>query len=204
MNAAPNAARSIPLPPRVCSLCSACLALWVLFVSPGCQSYQLGDPAPTPFETIYIAPVANESFAPQAQAILSTQLREVFLRDGRTRLVMSEEDADAALYVTLKEYTRRAAARRSDDTVRAQGFDIGLHAMITLYDFRNEELLFNARPIQANTNALVTNPYRDDSAAPTQSFLQSEQQAMPRLTRDLARQIADEVLSPWPDSAAAE
>ena len=33
--------------------------------------------------------------------------------------------------------------------------------------------------------------------AQTQDFLQSEYQAMPRLTRDLASRIADEVLNPW-------
>ena len=98
----------------------AMLALFALAFISGCNSYQLGNPVELPFESIYIKPVSNDSFAPQAQALLSTQIRDVFIRDGRTKLVTSREAADAVLLINLTDYKRYAAARQSEDTTRQQ------------------------------------------------------------------------------------
>ena len=72
----------------------------IAFIS-GCNSYQLGNPVELPFESIYIKPVSNDSFAPQAQTLLSTQIRDAFIRDGRTKLVINREAADAVLIINL-------------------------------------------------------------------------------------------------------
>jgi hypothetical protein len=173
------------------------LTLGILAALSGCKSYQLGNPAELPFQSIYIQPVANDSFAPQAQALLSSQIRQTFIRDGRTRLVTSEEEADAVLRVNLTEYESRAAARQSNDTAVARDFDLTLSAEVSLFNQNKGDYFFRDRPIEATSNAYVDNPYADSALPRTQDFLQSEYQAMPRLTRDLARKIADEVLSPW-------
>ncbi|MEC7487151.1 MAG: hypothetical protein VYE55_02485, partial [Verrucomicrobiota bacterium] len=60
----------------------------------GCQSYQLGDPTQLDFRSIYIKPVTNDSFAPQVQALLSSKIRELFIRDSRTRMVNDQQEAD--------------------------------------------------------------------------------------------------------------
>ena len=62
-----------------------CVALLTLFSA--CKAYQLGSPAEIPFQSLYIKPVANQSFAPQAQPILSAMLRENFIRDVRHCLI---------------------------------------------------------------------------------------------------------------------
>jgi hypothetical protein len=177
---------------------SSCLtlALATLFAL-GCKSYQLGGPE-LPFESIYVQPATNDSFAPQAQALLSGQIRDAFIRDGRLKLTTSEESADALLLVNVTEYDRRAASRARSDTVRARDFDLFLSAQISLYDQNRGDYMFEARTISERSNAYVDNPYLNESAADLQTFQQAEYQAMPRLTRDLARKIADEVLSPWP------
>jgi hypothetical protein len=82
--------------------------------------------------------------------------------------------------------------------VRARDFDLFLSAQISLYDQNRGDYMFEARTISERSNAYVDNPYLNESAADLQTFQQAEYQAMPRLTRDLARKIADEVLSPWP------
>ncbi len=179
---------------RLASLLSLGLATLVAL---GCKSYQLGGPE-LPFESIYVKPATNDSFAPQAQALLSGQIRDAFIRDGRLKLTTSEESADAVLLVNLTEYEREAASRARTDTVQARDFDLFLHAEISLYDQNRGDYMFEDREISERSNAYVDNPYRDDSADDLQGFLQAEYQAMPRLTRDLARKIADEVLSPWP------
>jgi hypothetical protein len=170
--------------------------LAVVFLG-GCKSYQFGNPAELPFESIYIKPVSNDSFAPQAQALLSSQIRNAFIRDGRTKLVTSEEAADAVLLVNLTDYTRNAASRSSQDTAIGADFDLTLVAQVSLYNQNEGDYFFQERTIEESSNAYVNNPYTASTTTSTQDFLQSEYQAMSLLTRDLARKIADEVLSPW-------
>lgn len=163
----------------------------------GCKSYQLGSPVELSFRKIYVKPVSNDSFAPQAQAILSSQIREVFIRDGRLQLVTNEEKADAVLLANLTEFKRRAAARRDDDTTVASDFDLFLTAEVSLFNQNKGDYYFENRELTESSNAYVQNPYLDPSIAQSQDLLQAEYQALPRITRDLARKIADEVLSPW-------
>ncbi len=166
----------------------------VLSLFTGCANYQLGSSAEIPFKSIYIKPASNHSFAPQAQPIVSAQIRETFIRDARVKLVANEEDADAVLYVDLTEYDRRAGARNSNDTVIANDFDIRLTAEIALFDQSKGDYLFKKRSIQADTRAYIGNPYTEGEII---SFQQSERQAMTQLAREIARKITDEVLSPW-------
>jgi hypothetical protein len=176
------------------------LAIFVIFTAAlisGCKSYQFGNPTELPFDSIYIKPVTNDSFAPQAQALISSQIRDIFIHDGRTKLVTSSEAADAVLIVNLTEYKRHAAARRSVDTTMAANFSLTLSAEVSLFNQNKGEYYFQERMIQKSSNAYVEDLYASPGDSQTQGFLQSEYQAMPRLTRDLARRIADEVLNPW-------
>ena len=173
------------------------LALFSSAFISGCNSYQLGNPAELPFESIYIKPASNDSFAPQAQTLLSTQIRDAFIRDGRTKLVTSREAADAVLLINLTDYNRYTAARQSDDTTAAASYNLVLAAEVSLYNQNKGDYYFQKRVIKESSSAYVNNPYAAPSVAQTQDFLQMEYQAMPRLTHDLARGIADEVLSTW-------
>lgn len=173
----------------------ALLFVFTLSFFSGCKSYQLGHPAELPFETIYIQPAKNDSFAPQAQALVSAQVRDAVIRDGRLKLIADQSEADAVLFMTLTDYTRRAGARRQDDTERAQNFDLSLRVRLDLYDQKNGNYYFKGRTVQARTTGYQNNPFR--SAPETQSLIQSEYNAMPRLARDLGRKAADEVLSVW-------
>ncbi len=175
----------------------AVLVCFTLAFISGCNSYQLGNPFELPFESIYVKPVTNDSYAPQAQTLLSTQIRDVFIRDGRTKLVINREAADAVLIINLTEYNRIAAARQSDDTTSAASFRLVLAAEVSLFDQNKGDYYFQKRMIRESSSAYVNNPYATPATAQTQDFLQMEYQAMPRLTHDLSRRIADEVLSTW-------
>lgn len=173
------------------------IALVALGFATGCKSYKVGHPAELPFETIYIQPAKNDSFAPQAQALISTQVREAVIRDGRVKLIANETEADAVLTMTLTDYERRGGTRRQDDTERAQDVDIVIRAQLDLYDQNNGKYLFEGRNVDARTNAYFDNPYTAAGAPSTQGLVQSEYNAMPRLARELGRKIADELLSAW-------
>ena len=159
-----------------------------------CKAYHLGSPAEIPFKSLYVAPVENQSFAPQAQAILSTMLRENFLQDNRVNVVTSAETADAVLYVTLTDYKRNATARNQQDTTVADVFDLTLAATVSLYNPSSSNYFLKNLPVQTTTNAFTANPYQNDSVI---NYQLSERQAMELLSRELARTITNETLSPW-------
>lgn len=169
------------------------LAILLIQLS-ACQAYRLGSPVEIPFKSIYIAPVTNHSYAPQAQAIISTMLREDFIQDARVHLVATKKTADAVLFVDLTEYERNSTARNQQDTVVADSFDVRLGAKVSLLDQRTGDYLFRSRPVRVTTNAYTNNPYNDD---PTIVYQLSERQAMEQLAREMARKVSNEVLSPW-------
>jgi hypothetical protein len=170
------------------------VSIVVLCLFNGCANYQLGSSATPPFKSIYIKPATNYSFAPQAQAIVSAQIREAFIRDARVKLVTKQATADAVLFVDLTAYDRNAGARNDQDTVIADDFDIRLTADISLLDQAAGEYLFQERSVQARAHAYTGNPYAESDIS---SYQQGERQAIAQLARDIARQITDEVLSPW-------
>ena len=169
--------------------------LIVLGTGAGCKSYQLGHPAKLPFKTVYIQPAKNNSFAPQAQSLLSSEVREAVIRDGRVKLVADPAAADAVLTMTITDYSRKGGTRSQSDTERAQDFDLRLRVELDLYDQANDDFLFEGRRIEAHTISYVSDPYA--GAANTQGLIRAEYNAMPRLTRELGRKAADELLGAW-------
>jgi hypothetical protein len=84
-------------------------------VSPGCASYHLGaGPAPS-FATLYVDTAKNKTNLAQSQALVTTMIREGFIKDGRVEVVNTSADADATLEVTLTRYRRENVANREDD-----------------------------------------------------------------------------------------
>lgn len=167
----------------------------------GCASYQMGSSGELPYRTVYVEPVTNDSYAPQAQSLVSSKIRDVLIRDGRVQLVTSPEAADAVLAVNLTEYQRTGVTRDRDDTGRAQDFNVSLSADVSLYNQANGSFYFRNREITETTYAYRGDPYSESSDAAgdlrSQSYFTAEYQAMPLLARGLARQVADTILSTW-------
>jgi outer membrane lipopolysaccharide assembly protein LptE/RlpB len=152
----------------------------------GCSHYQLGTGGRLAFATLYVAPVANKTILPQAQAIVSTALREELLHDGRVVLVNSPEAADATLSVTLVDYHRDVATVRPGDNGLAREFALTLGVAVTLRDNRTGNDFFTRRPVSAVRDAFT------DSGQ-----LQAEYQSLPLLAGELAKKTAHAVLDVW-------
>ena len=167
------------------------LALLPLLFLSGCRHYQWDRPA-IPFRTIYVQAVTNDSPAPQAQAGLSAQIRKNLIRDGRVVLARGPADADAILQVNLTDYRRNSTIRNSQDTELAEGFDLFLEVQVALFDPNSAQYFFEARRLSTSTSSFASDPVTSED-----NFTNSEYQAMPRLIRDLARKIADEILAVW-------
>lgn len=152
----------------------------------GCGHYQLGTPTKVSFNTLYIEPVANKTLLPQATTVVSTQLREAFLHDGRVTLVNSAAEADATLTVTITDYHRDMTVARTNDTGLARKFALTLGTTCELRDNRSGQVLFNRRAVSVQRDAFT------DSGQ-----LQAEYQMLPILADALADKITHTVLDVW-------
>ncbi len=165
---------------RLLPACGAALLL------SGCAAYQLGTGAKLKFSTLFVAPVASETMIPQAQVVVTTQLREAFLKDGRVTLVNSADAADAVLQVTLVGYDRTVAVSLPTDTGLGRRFDVTLRARATLTDNRSKQTLFARRPLSAQRGV-----FSDSGLVP------AEYQTLPLLAEMLATEAAHAVLDTW-------
>lgn len=151
-----------------------------------CAHYRLGNEAKTHFATLFIAPVTASTAIPQAQALVTTQLREAFIRDGRITLAESAESADAVLQISLSGYDRTVAVARADDTGLGRRFDLALKAQATLTDNRNKQAFFVQRPLSAKRGVFTDN-----------GLVPSEYQVLPLLAEQLASETVHAVLDVW-------
>ncbi|MBI5381729.1 MAG: hypothetical protein HZA31_07505 [Opitutae bacterium] len=161
------------------------LALLAVGLLPACSHYRLGTSGTLAFHSVYIVPVESDTQLPQVRALVGTQLRETFIRDGRVALANSATDAEATLEVRLKGYQRDASVARADDTGLARKFNVVLTAECTLRT-RAGKVLFEKRQVQVQRDA-----YTDSGQ------LQSEYQTLPLLADALAKQVAHVVLDVW-------
>jgi len=166
----------------IAGLGAACCVL----VGTSCANYRLGTGGKLAFQTLYVAPVANKTLLPQANALLSSTLRNEFLQDGRVTLVDTPDQADATLAVTLVDYHREVATVQAGDTGLARQFALTLGATVTLHDNRSGQDLFAQRRVDA-----VRNDYTDSGQ------LQSEYQTLPLLAGVMAKKVAHAALDVW-------
>ena len=145
----------------------------------GCR-YALGPAGELSFDRLFVRVVHNDSLAPQAGALLSRALREEILREGRARLVNSQEDADAILTVRLIDYDQIPEAYRSDDTVLAASFRLRLFALAHL----------NSSP--SGKSLLKETLFNSNASTITSSVTETPISRQPLMTssRSLARKIA--------------
>ncbi len=152
----------------------------------GCSSYQLGTDSRLSFTTLNVAPVKMVALLPQAEPIISKQLRTAFLQDGRISLQNYDDNADATLAVTVLDYRREVATVRQGDTGLARKFIITLTAEASLTDNRSGQPLFSQRKIVVKRDV-----YTDSGQQ------QAEYQILPLLAEDLAAKASHAVLDTW-------
>ena len=172
---------------RLPALVALLLSLVGLGLNSGCSHYQLGTGTKDlGFSTVYIAPVTNEAAVPQATALVSRELRNSLLQDGRMSLAADEASADAVLSVALVHYARTFTAVQPNDTALARKFDLVLTAHCSLIDQRTGKPLFKNRPVSVTRQIYV-----DDGQNP------AEYQALPQLADQLADRVSHAVLDVW-------
>jgi len=165
---------------RIAFITSLLLGLFIT----ACSHYQAGDGTQTPFSSLQIEPVVNNSLLPQANEVINHDLRTSFIQ--RNRVTLENERAEAQLKVTLSDYSRTTIARNSQDTGLARKYSLSLSANCTLVNTESDTPYFTDRPVTVSVDIFL------DSGQ-----TQSETNALPLLSKKLAEAIANEVLMVW-------
>jgi hypothetical protein len=176
------------LSPRAAPACFAALVLGTLtlLTGSGCAHYQAGPGGTSDIHRLYIAPIDQTPGLPQAGALITTAVREAFMRDGRVRLADSPAHADAVLTLQLGPYRRETATVQPADTGLARKFDLTLAVAATLASPRGDRVWFADRPFQVRRQIFVD-----------QGQLQAEYQAVPHLAAQIADRALHAVLDVW-------
>jgi len=163
-----------------------------------CSHYRLGTGASRDFESLFIPPVETTAVLPQSSALLGTQIREAFLRDGRIRIVNTAEEADAILTVRLGALRRATLTSLPSDSGLARKFGLTLEATATLSSPKGDKTWFTDRPLRVERQV-----FTDDGSTTGPNLLQPVQQTqaeyavVPTLGENLATQLRATVLDTW-------
>lgn len=170
------------------------IAAFALLFASACSHYRLGTGAQRDYDSIFIAPVETNGKMPQAAAVLTTQIRETFIRDGRLRVVNTPDEADAVLTVSVGTLKREFLTALPSDGGLARKMGLTLATTATLRDPSGEKTWFADRPISVERQI-----FTDDGGTSLQPVqqLQAEYQLVPQLGEPLAESLKGAVLDTW-------
>lgn len=160
-------------------------SMLVVVLMCGCAHYHTGTGSQLPFQNVYIAPALNDSFAPQAQALITNQIRKKILNDARISLAKNSDQADATLDITLVDFRTAIGATKEHDSISAQTFNVTLDVKITLTDSSNK-VLIDRQNVSASVNVPTDGDYEE-----------TQYQTMPKLTQKIADKIYTLISTPW-------
>lgn len=151
----------------------------------GCAGYRLGSMLPPDIKTVYVPTIVNKSTEPQVETELTQALIQDLQRDGSLRVV-SEDQADATLAVTLRSYSLDPVAYRTDQRTSAREYRIVLQASILMTR-------------RGTGTVVVESPnVRGEFVFPVAGDLSSSKlRGLPQAAEDLAHNIVEKVVEVW-------
>jgi hypothetical protein len=107
----------------------------------GCMPEMPGSNTSLEFDKFYVAPAQNDSLAPQAQALLTRNIRTKLANHSGWSIAVSPENA-AVLEIANLDRRESIATLRSDDTLRAKSFDMTMSVICTLSNSKTDRVYF--------------------------------------------------------------
>ena len=156
-----------------------------------CSHYSVIPTDETPFKSVYVHTITNQDFAPNVHTLFQNQIRQTILRDSRLSLGKNPQEADAQLFVTIKDYRRNVNTRSSVDAGRFNSLNLGLVVVVSLYDNKSNAYLLNNVSLDDNRYLFF------DPVETSVKHREMEYQILPKVTRDLSEDILELILSNW-------
>lgn len=161
---------------------NVCMCLALLLS--GCMHYSAGTGSNLVFDRIFVPPVRNNSFATQAQAVLTQYVRNYLSQRPGVSLADSA-DLAAVLDITITDFFRSLATTKESDSVRAKSFDVVMVVSCTLTNSDGSILLKDYK-VRESVECYAFDDYQE-----------AQYQIMPRLAEKLAKKISELVCNSW-------
>jgi outer membrane lipopolysaccharide assembly protein LptE/RlpB len=148
----------------------------------GC-GYHLGPAKPVilrDVETLAVQTFKNKTYEPRIEVLMADSLIKQLQLDG-TYQIVSDERADAILYCTLDEVSRRQARAVRNNVLATQEFSLRLSVQYELID-RVTGRIIQTGTVNGDTSFFINNDLQTDER---QAFVQAIQRVAVKITGEL-------------------
>lgn len=166
---------------------SALLPVLGLMIFSGCANYQLGSQLPSDIKSVYVPSVRNHTQEPLLENEVTKAIFDQLQRDGSLKIV-TEEEADAILYVTITSYSIEALSFNNNNRSRPDEYRLRLGARVELERRDNGKVLARNSALQGRNDFPLTG-----------DLTTAKQNGLPGAAGDLARYIVAAITETWPE-----
>ena len=162
-----------------------CFSAALLFS--GCMGYNLGGATHKGIETVTMAPVINRTSEPAIEIQITHAMRDRIQFDGRMKLVNKPENADAVIEITLKDYSMRPIAYKTDQDLR------------TTPDLYRLKITGEAELRNTKTGEVIakSSTYGESTFEFTSDLTTSKRNALPPAAEEIAKFMLDDLIEAW-------
>jgi hypothetical protein len=150
----------------------------------GCAGYRVGSTLPDSIRTVSVS-VVNETDEPSIEVAVMKALRAELQMDGRLA-IRSQDEADAAMVVTLRKFELEALAFNRRQGTRAEEYRMTLTSSVVLRDAENNEVIMENPSVLGEAEFLFSS-----------DLTSSKRTAMPEAAADLARKAVSLTVHAW-------
>jgi hypothetical protein len=149
------------------------------------MGYQLGGTRPVGVETVYMAPVINQTSEPAIELQVTRALRERIHLDGRLKQLNTRDQADAVIEITLTNYRLSPITYRNELKTAAQDYRLRITATARLKEAQTGKILSES----TNYGEAV---FRFES-----DLTNSKRNALPAAAQEIAKLLIDDLIERW-------
>lgn len=150
----------------------------------GC-AYHLGSTQPAAYHTVAVPMFKNRTLKPQLQAQVTNAIIKRLQADGSLR-VEWEQDAEVVVTGTITRYGHSVQRYERLDTAKPREYRLELEAVVEAHDRTTGKILLPPTTLTGKADAFIGFDLQS-----------AEQQALPLMAEDLARQVVSLLVERW-------
>lgn len=151
----------------------------------GCLGYRVGAVGERRYQSIAVPMFRNKTVTPQVEPRITNAIIKRLQADG-TLLVQSRATADAVLFGTVTKYDRMLIRGATTDTGVPREYRLVMTVVVEVLDQRSGEHILKPTTIEGTAEAFIGTDLQS-----------ADDQALPLLADDIARQVAGLLTDNW-------
>jgi hypothetical protein len=162
------------------SLFALLLSLSFLTVC-GCAGYQMGSPVSKNLRTVHVPVFENRTDFPMAGAVASQQFLDVMIEEG-TFVPTPYDEARLRVQVVINGFESNAVRYDRNNHIQPNEYYLSIIAKLYVFDAITGKPYIDGKTVRATESMLTRNQFQN-----------AVQDTLPRLSRQLAKLLLDEL-----------